>query len=205
MNADQNNVGWRFWLAWVLASIIGFVTGALLGMSVAYGLFDRDVFDATIGITAGIVMGATGGCVQWVVLREKVARAGWWVLASTLGFAITLGTLGFIGINENYVMAGIQFAAVFGITGGVLQWLILRQAEIARAGWWVPASIFGSLIAAVAFPVGSVIVGAGNYGFSSVVAGVLFGVGLGAIPGAALVWLLRQAPSSNVEGLATAP
>jgi hypothetical protein len=118
MNTNQKDVGWGFWLAWVLASIMGFGMGALLGMSVAYGLFDRDVFDATIGITAGIVMGATGSYVQWVVLREHIARAGWWVLAGALGFAITLGTLGAIGISENYVMAGILFAAVFGIAGG---------------------------------------------------------------------------------------
>jgi len=204
MNTNQNNVGRGYWLAWVLASIIGFVMGALLGMSVAYGLFDRDVFDATIGITGGIVVGATGGCLQWVVLREKVARAGWWVLASALGFAITLGTLGAIGINENYVMAGILFAAVFGIAGGVLQWLVLRRAGVARAGLWVPASILGSLVAAIGLPISSAIGAAGNYGLSAIVFGLLFGAGLGAIPGAVLVWLLRQSHSSNIEGMATA-
>jgi hypothetical protein len=204
MNANQNNVGWGFWLAWVLANIMGFVIGALLGITVAYGLFDRDGFDATIGITAGIVMGATGGCLQWVVLREKVARAGWWVLASTLGFAITLGELGAIGINENYVMAGILFAAVFGIAGGVLQWLVLRRAGVARAGLWVPASVFGSLVAAIGFPISSAIGAAGNYGLSAMVGGLLFGAGLGAIPGAVLVWLLRQSHTSDIEGMATA-
>ncbi len=39
-------------------------------------------------------MGATGGYLQWVVLREKVARAGSWILASTLGFAVAGGALG---------------------------------------------------------------------------------------------------------------
>jgi len=36
------------------------------------------------------------------------------------------------------------------------------------------------------------------------VLGLLFGAGLGAIPGAVLVWLLRQSPSSNIEDMATA-
>lgn len=204
MNTERTNIGWGFWLAWVLASIMGFVMGAFLGMIIAYGLFDRDAFDATIGVTSGIVLGATAGCLQWVVLREKVARAGWWVLASALGFTITLGTLGAIGINENYVMAGILFAAVFGIAGGVLQWLVLRRAGIARAGLWVLASIFGSLVAAIGFPISSAIGAAGNYGLSAIVFGLLLGAGLGAIPGAALVWLLRQSHSSDVQGLATA-
>jgi hypothetical protein len=204
MSTNRNNIGWGFWLAWVLATIIGFVVGALLGASVAYGLFDRDGFDATIGITAGIVVGATAGCLQWVVLREQVARAGWWVLASTLGFAISIGILGAIGIDENYVLTGILFAALFCITGGVLQWLVLRRAGIARAGLWLPASIFGSLVAAIGFPISFAIGTTGNYGLSAMVGGLLLGVGLGAISGAALVWLLRQAPSRNAEGLATA-
>ena len=207
MNANQNDVGWRFWLAWVLASVMGFVVGALLGLYVAYGFFDRDVFDATIGIALGIVMGATAGCLQWVVLRQKVAQAGPWILASTLGFTITLGMLGAIGIgesNEDYVRAGILFAAVFGVAGGILQWLVLRRAGIARAGLWVPASIFGSLVAAIGFPISATIGATGNYALSSMMFGLFLGIGLGAIPGAVLIWLLRQSPTSNMEGLATA-
>ena len=207
MNTNQKNVGGGFWLAWVLASVMGFVVGALLGMNVAYGFFDRDGSDATIGVIAGIGMGAVSGFLQWVVLREKVARAGWWALASALGFAISLGALGAIGIgesNENYVMAGILFAAIFGIVGGSLQWLVLRRAGIARAGLWVPANIFGSLVAAIGFPISSTIGATGNYGLSAIMFGLLLGAGLGAIPGAVLVWLLRRSPSSNIEGLATA-
>jgi hypothetical protein len=142
-----------------------------------------------------------------VVLREKVALAGPWILTSTLAFSITLGILGAIGIgetNENYVMAGILFAAVFGVAGGVLQWLVLRQAGIARAGWWVPANIFGSLVAAIGFPISAAIGYSGNYGLSATVFGLLLGAGLGAIPGAVLVWLLRQSTSSKIEGLAAA-
>jgi len=203
MNTERTNVGWGFWLAWVLVSVMGLVVGALLGMSVAYGLFDRDGVDATIGITGGIVMGATSGFLQWVVLREKVARAGWWVLASALGFAIAGGTLGAIRINENYVMAGILFAAVFGVVGGIMQWLVLRQ-QVVRAGLWILASIFGSLVGAIGFPISSAIGAAGNYGLSAMVFGLLFGAGLGAIPGAVLVWLFRQSHPSDVQGLATA-
>jgi hypothetical protein len=196
-----------FWLAWVMVSILGFVIGAFLGMGVAYGFFDTDGYDTVIGITEGIVIGATAGYLQWVVLREKVARAGWWVLASALGFAITLGTLGAIGIgetNESYVMAGILFAAVFGVAGGLLQSLVLKRAGIAQAGWWVPTSIFGSLVTAIDFPISAAIGATGNYNLSTKVFGLLLGAGLGAIPGAVLVWLLRQTHSINIESMATA-
>ena len=207
MNTERTIIGWGFWLVWGLASLFGYIVGALLGIYVAYGLFDRDVFDATIGITFGIVMGATGGCLQWVVLRKKVGRVGPWVLASALGFAITFGTLGTIGIGESdadYVMAGILFAAGFGIAGGLLQWLVLKRAGIARAGLWVAASILGSLVTAIGFPTSAAIGMSGNYSLSAMVFGLFLGAGLGAIPGAVLVWLLRQSSFGNVEGMATA-
>lgn len=204
MNTERTNVDWGFWLAWVLASIVGFGVGALLGMHVAYGLFDRNEFDAMLGITLGIVMGATGGYLQWVVLREKVKRVGWWVLASTLGFAVAGGALGTIDVNENYVMAGILFMAVFGIAAGIMQWLVLRQ-QVVRAGLWVLANILGSLVGAIGVPAAGVISArTDNYDLSTMVFGLLFGAGLGIITGAVLVWLLRQSQSSNIEGLATA-
>ncbi len=208
MKTERTNVGWGFWLAWVLASIMGFGMGSLIGISVSYALLSgmgiTDEFGVAHLIMFGTMLGAMSGFLQWVVLREKVARAGWWVLASALGFAIAGGTLGAIGINENYVMAGILFAAIFGVAGGILQGLVLKRAQIARAGLWVLASILGSLVGAIGIPISSSIGAAGNYGLSAMVFGLLFGAGLGAIPGAVLVWLLRQSPSSNVGSMATA-
>lgn len=208
MNTERTNVGWGFWLAWVLASIMGFGMGSLIGMSVSYALLPgmgiTDEFGVAHLIMFGTLLGAMSGFLQWVVLREKVARAGPWVLASALGFAIAGGTLGAIGVDENYVIAGILYAAVFGVAGGILQGLVLKRAQVARAGLWVLASILGSLVGTVGIPISSSIGATGNYGLSAMVFGLLLGAGLGAIPGAVLVWLLRQSQSSNVEGLATA-
>jgi hypothetical protein len=209
MNTNQNIVGWGFWLAWVLASIMGFGMGSLLGMSVSYALLSglgiTDEFGVAHLIMFGTVLGVTSGFLQWVVLREKVARAGRWVLAGTLGFVIAGGILGAIGINENYITAGFLFAAVFGVAGGIMQWLVLRQ-QIVRAGLWILASIFGSLVGAIGVPAAEAIsaIAPDNYSLSTIVFGVLLGAGLGAIPGAVLVWLLRQSQSRNIEGLATA-
>jgi hypothetical protein len=101
-------------------------------------------------------------------------------------------------------MAGILFAAVFGVAGGILQGLVLKRAQIARAGLWVLASILGSLVGAIGIPISSSIGATGNYGLSAMVFGLLLGAGLGAIPGAVLVWLFRQSHPSDVQGLATA-
>ena len=119
MNANQMNTGRGCWLAWFLASILGFGVGALLGIHVAYSLFPGNEFNTAMGITLGIVLGATGGFMQWVVLRERIAGIGLWALASTLGFAAAMGTIGMGGMGENYVMAGILMVVVFGIVGGI--------------------------------------------------------------------------------------
>jgi hypothetical protein len=206
MNANQVKTGRSFWLAWILASVIGYGIGALLGIRVAYGLFTRDVFDATMGVTFGVVLGATGGFVQWVILREKIARAGWWILASALGFAVAAGAIGVIGIserNQNYAVTGGLMVAVFGGAGGILQWLILRR-QFARTSWWVLANILGSLVGVIGIPAADAVSVNGNYDQSTLVFGLLFGAGLGTITGAALVWILRQSPSRKVDGLATA-
>ena len=80
------------------------------------GLFEPDV-----GLIAGVALyGTVAGLMQWLVLRRQVARAGWWVLACTLGWvvAVPVGDLG-----------GPPGWAVYGaITGAVLVWL-LRQAS----------------------------------------------------------------------------
>ena len=209
MKTEHTNVGWGFWIAWVLASIVGFGMGSLIGMSVSYTLLPEmgitDEFGVAHLLMFGTMLGTTSGFLQWVVLREKVAQAGWWVLASAMGFAIAGGTLGTIGINENYLTAGILFTVLFGVAGGIMQALVLKRAQIARVGLWVLVNILGSLVGAISVPVAEAISAAtGNYDLSTMVFGLLLGAGLGAIPGAALVWLLRPSPSSDVDRLATA-
>ena len=204
MNANQVNTGKGYWLAWFLASILGYGMGPLLGASFAYSLFRGDTFDAAKGITFGIVMGATGGYLQWVVLRERIAGAGLWGLTSALGFGLAMVAFVTADTGEYYVMTGILIGSVFGVVGGILQWLILRR-HVKSAGWWVVANSLGSLVSVIvgvhAF---TAISATGNSGLGTMVVGLVFGAGVGAITGAVLVWLLRQSPSSNVEGLATA-
>ena len=203
MKANQMNTGRGYWLAWFLASVIGFGMGAVLGVSFAYRFFPTDTFDATNGIALGIVMGATGGYFQWVVLRERIAGAGLWGLASALGFGLAMGAPLAADPEENSAMAGFLVGAVFGLVSGILQWLILRR-KILRAGWWLLANFLGSLVGTIAFPIAVAISETDNWGLAIIVFGMGLGAGYGAITGAALVWLLRQSPSSDVEGLATA-
>jgi hypothetical protein len=73
---------------------------------------------------------------------------------------------------------------------------------VPQAGWWLLANLLGSLVVAIAMPIAGVIFEAGNWGLGVLALGLVFGAGNGAITGAALIWLLRQSSSGDVEGLA---
>ena len=204
MNEDQNNVGTGYWLAWFLVSSVGYGFGAILGFSFVYNLAPTDTFDVTRDILSGILMGATGGYFQWMVLTQQIGGTGWWGLTSALGLGLAMGASTVATPDDNPAMAGFFIVSVFGVVSGILQWLILRR-KVLRAGWWLLANLLGSLVGAIG-PFAAVAIGeSGNWGLAILVFGMGFGAISGAITGAVLVWLLRQPPATDVEGLAAAP
>lgn len=83
-----------------------------------------------------VAFGLIGGIPQWLILRQKVARAGWWVLAVILG--LLAGEMGFpIAIalsaatgNDNLstLIVAPLFAAGYGaVTGAALVWLLSQS------------------------------------------------------------------------------
>jgi len=122
-----SGVGW-----WVLASAAGSY-GMMQAGFTGYSEIVWMSYDSPFG-WAGVVAlsGAVTGTLQWLVLRGQVSRAGWWVLASTLGWGLGMAVVGY-GCDEvwdselallwSLVGGGVVMGAV---TGGTLVWL-LRQ------------------------------------------------------------------------------
>ena len=209
---ERTRAGWRFWLQWVLASMLGFGVGAAMAgfipnsitsmtcmQSSSDSLIDRLTnfpcnLQTLVLLLMVVILGLAGGFMQWLVLRRRIAGTGWWVPASTLSLpaapviangAMILGG----GIS---VAAPILLGVLFAILSGIMPWLVLRR-QLARAGWWIPAHLLGSLVGVALGVVGFHAVGLiGFYQFAWAAAGAMFGAGLGAITGFILVWLLRQ-------------
>ena len=187
MKLHYPSVGWRFWLQWMLASILGFAMGAAIANAVTDLIFTA-------------LFGAVGGFMQWLVLRHRILGAGWWVLASTLGFAIApiaalagvMALSQIMSLDGNPLAAPILLGVLSGVLSAIFPWLILRR-QFAQAGWWIPAHLLGSLlggaIGIVTFHGVNLI---GFYQFDWAAAGAMFGAGLGAVTGITLVWFLRQ-------------
>ncbi len=98
---------------WMLASLGAAAVGALVVLGA--GLVDAD-----LGWVAGAgLYGTLVGVLQWLVLRCQVARAGWWVLASTVGWVLAIPAGGVVGPPG---------WSVYGaITGTVLVWLLRQE------------------------------------------------------------------------------
>ena len=120
---------------WVWASIAGLaVAGGVGGAVVVAGA------NADWGSLAAVLVVALGGAVtgilQWLVLRSQVSRAGWWVLASTVGWALGVLVASTIppGNNETGPLWALAVTgAVLGVvTGGALVWL-LRQSVLLKS------------------------------------------------------------------------
>lgn len=181
MRIERAKVGWRVWLGWMLACVASAamaltVTGAVVGAGSLNAVVVWAVF--------GLVIGASLGITQWLVLRRQIPQAYMWLLASAVGGAVA----GILGFAMGGPAGGPLGGAVIGASLGIPQWLVLRH-RVSQAYVWVLISIVGFALGlsageAVGFAVG------GAVGWP--VGGTIHGIVVGAITGGALVWLLRQ-------------
>jgi len=122
-----------------------------------------------------VLGGIAAGLFQWLVLRRRIARAGWW-LPATIGAGAAVGVVVFV---SGLVNRDVGWSAGVGAGGtmlGLMHWLVLRR-QVARAGWWVLASTAGWVAGGLLGAVG---------GWAAI------GAVYGAITGPVLVWLLRR-------------
>ena len=75
-----------------------------------------------VGFVVAVAAGGTVlGVLQWLVLRRQVARAGWWVLASSVGWVMGGLASGITNTTAGWAVLGIVYGAITGI---VLVWLL---------------------------------------------------------------------------------
>ncbi len=207
MTVERNRIGRSFWLRWVLVCIVGWFLGIFIGsylfnIIIYIEIFRRNALGFILANSiGGAALGSVVGLMQWLILRRRFSWAGWWIFASTVGFAFAggggtgakLAAIG--GYREMGYWSGliVEWAIIMVLGGavtGILQWLILRS-QASRAGWWVLASTVGC---------GSMVLWEACFGCKFWGEGILpflllsvwSGAVLGMVTGGALVWLLRQ-------------
>jgi hypothetical protein len=145
MESTRGDVGWRFWLLWVLVTTVGMAVGVVAGFF--WGLFwgvgaIQGQGTMSGGLQAGALVGAVVGLMQWLLLRTgQASRVSWWVLTIVLGGVAGALLVSAPGIGEYVALALLP-------TVGLTVWLVLRKWQASRAGWWALASTVGAAGAA---------------------------------------------------------
>jgi hypothetical protein len=168
--------GCGMWFAWLLATVLGSAIGWNVGWRISFlepGILATLVIGGTTGLTLGIM--------QWLVLRSELKQSGWWILASSAGWAAGLPLGAFLaqrfGLSE--ALFGVALGATIGSLTGILQWLYLRT-QVIDAGWWIPANIFAWGSGMLFYQAGASWLGA------------LYGALAGIVTGVAMLWLIYR-------------
>lgn len=107
-----SQIGW-----WILATVVSwvFIGGSGLG---ALGWIaprtEQIGIRAFYGFLDGAMVGAFLGLGQWFVLRRYVSKAGWWIVATTVSWAIAL-PLGWIVGAIAHSFTGLFLGEVMGL------------------------------------------------------------------------------------------
>ena len=176
---------------WVLATIAGWTLGfqatAAIGFSVV-SVFGLDLTPETSGVPTTILSwfptGAIVGLMQWLVLRQRVARSGWWILVCAVGWTLFGPVLRDVGA----AVAGIVTGVLGGAIGAVVVIAVVRQ-RLSHSGLWVLAAVIAWAVAWIA---ALAVSDAGWQLERDALSGVIEGAALSALPGLAMVWLLRR-------------
>ena len=182
----------RLWLWWTLATTIA---GAIVGALEASGF----QFIATIFFT-GLLIGAA----QWLVLRQYIPKAFWWIVVSTLGW--TFGLV-LVAPNETFDPL-IQFLSTLGLwyvfwmnlvkqsivlaIFGAAQFPILRRFVRKAHRWILVSALGGALDGAIGSTVAYILPGLLPAPFTTA---LYYGAGwltYGIVTGICLHWLLRH-------------
>lgn len=140
----------RLFVTWILVTA--------LGASLAFGLSGLIIYKLKSmgGILWSILLlGILIGGMQWLLLRRHLHNAGWWILASLGGWAVTLMlaarasvlldfTLDEFITEKNIPLAvlGILGAGLLhGIVLGLFQWLVIRKVQSKSYVWIVLSSL----------------------------------------------------------------
>jgi hypothetical protein len=227
--------GWAFLLWWVVANTMGVTVGWFLAQTIAGGLLSAGLgytYDrVSYNILMGLLLGSAIGLVEWLVLRPYISDMGWWVPASTIGWAsaFMIGAYTESGSTsyENTILIGV----LIGTASSLAQYLALRR-RIALVEVWVVVNVLAWIVALLTYPevddflerlrlgffdviyfINLIIPRSGNvlerwlYVLSDAMSLLWIFLVLAMTTGLTLIWLLRHTPSPmhpNIDSVVSA-
>jgi len=190
----------NMWTIWALVTTVGWLLAGFSGLPLGRAVVVEGSTDVILSVALnmgllGALIGGLIGTSQWYFLRRRVRLAGWWVVATALGWGVGLLVALLLNLLAGLGLCAGLYGVVIGLAVGTAQWLVLRQTT-PQAGKWIWVTV-------VALPVGiafSGVIESGLLARSSgglaqarwlaAFAGGMAGLLVGAITGMTLVALL---------------
>ena len=185
---------WALGLWWVLASAAGMglayvVVFAHFILALELAPMDRST---AVDFVVPIALLLCIPLFQWLVLRRRIPRSGYWFLATDAGLIASAVLLGLVNrafpgrtmpiINYLQPFSGPVTLIIVGLCLGFAQWAVLRR-HLRMPGLWVVASVLGW-----ASTVAVVVEGRLGYALVWIAMGLMTGI----CTGLALVLLWKQ-------------
>jgi hypothetical protein len=156
---------------------VGLVVGALLSTLIAWLLESQT--EIARKIVPAAIHGVSIGLTQWLVLRRQIRQAGWWIVASILGWGLGLALVESLIKIIDWPFGSVVGWSMAGMVIGTMQWLVLHR-QVPRARWWILANTVGWIVSWAMSLVGNGIVGL-----------IILAATGGAVTGLSLTWMLR--------------
>jgi serine/threonine-protein kinase len=159
---------WTLWFFWFAATALGWALGWTLGRAIQepiHRLFGPEfgfiMAETSTGAATWSLTGLLIGTGQWLAIRSRIRRAGWWVLATVVGWTLVGSLQWFRAKTMESIMIelvpligsfswqlvpwfdmsmGMLSEGLVGLVLGVVQWTVLRK-KIRGAGWWIVISM----------------------------------------------------------------
>jgi MFS family permease len=146
-------------LGWVLTEIL---------YEILFGPHIRLLRALAVGALIGVLVGLITSTMQWLALRRYVRAAGWWIVATTLGYTLAGTISSFLlwqAISNTEVfrttlpLQGVISSAITGIVVSVAQWFVLADwtdPDLGWRSWIVPITVGTGLAAPAAWLAGAI-------------------------------------------------
>lgn len=112
-------MGW-----WILATASGLLVG-LVGSRLLFPTLYSHLDSPWSEILMTVLVGGSMGLVQWLLLRQRVCHAAWWILASILGWGVV--GWGAATLSNQMIIPAVGILLVPGIATSVALWLLLDR------------------------------------------------------------------------------
>ncbi len=154
---------WRFWLSWLGANALGYSLAYIIISSSFFQLLMDRLFPGAsqlvvsrLYLALAVLSAIIAALAQWVVLRNWLKQAHWWLAATALGWIfIILVSYNAINsfvtavTNNDSLLASymnlLSFAA-YGLILGLAQWVVLRLERPRSAAIWIAWSTLGTVV-----------------------------------------------------------